>query len=180
MTSSFVSAPELPRDRTDTSGAKHLFQPVQAIYNKEGIWPDVERLPVKLKALAAIPVWLLIAPVGYSHHNFNAYFDVQGRVTVEGVITEVRMANPHSRITMEVENERGKGENWVIETGTGRTMAADHGWTVSTVPVGAKAVAHGFPAFSGRSIMALIHFTFEDGREVRGNMDRYLRASEPE
>ena len=71
-------------------------------------------------------------------------------------------------------------ENWVIETGTGRTMAADHGWTVSTVPVGTKAVAHGFPAFSGRSIMALIHFTFEDGREVRGNMDRYLRASEPE
>lgn len=107
MTSSFVSAPELPRDRTDTSGAKHLFQPVQAIYYKEGIWPDVERLPMKLKALAAIPAWLLIAPVGYSHHNFNAYFDVQGRVTVEGVITEVRMANPHSRITMEVGERAG-------------------------------------------------------------------------
>ena len=43
---------------------------------------------------------------------------------------------------------------------------------------GSRVTALGFPSLSGRPIMALIAFTFEDGREVRGNMDRYLRASE--
>lgn len=132
---------------------------------------------MKLRGVSTTLACLLFSAVGHSHHNFNAYFDVLGRVTVEGVITEVRMVNPHSRITMEVENDQGAPEIWLIETGNAKSMARDHGWTANTVPIGSKVIAHGFPAFSGRSMLALIQFTFEDGREVRGNLDRYLRAS---
>ena len=132
---------------------------------------------MKFKCISTVFGCLLFWAVGHSHHNFNAYFDVLDRVTVEGVITEVSMANPHSRITMEVENDQGAPEIWVIETGTVRAMSINHGWTASTLPIGSKVIAHGFPAFSSRSMMALIQFTFEDGREVRGTLDRYLRAS---
>ncbi|MGE4657821.1 MAG: DUF6152 family protein [Gammaproteobacteria bacterium] len=133
----------------------------------------------KLKGLLTIIGWLLFTSVGNTHHNFNAYYDVRGRVTVEGVITEVRMANPHSRITLEAQNDQGKTVVWAIETGAPRNMV-NRGWTRDTLPVGSKVTALGFPASSGRPIMALIQFTFEGGREVRGNMDRYLRVSEVE
>ena len=121
--------------------------------------------------------WLFVASIGYAHHNFNAYFDVRERVTVEGVIAEVRIANPHSRITLEIEDEQGDVVAWAIETGAAQSMT-ERGWTRDTLPVGSRVAALGFPAFSGRPVMALIQFTFEDGREVRGNLDRYLRASE--
>ncbi len=133
-------------------------------------------LPVRLKAAFVISGWLLLSTIGHSHHNINAFFNVRERIMVEGVITEVRMVNPHSRITMEVENDQGALESWVIETGAVTTMAVNHGWTEDTVPVGSRVVAHGFPTFSGRPMLALISFTFEDGREVRANLDRYLRA----
>ena len=98
-------------------------------------------------------------------------------MTVEGVITEVRMASPHSRITMEVENDQDELETWLIETSSGVSLA-NNGWTKDTVPVGFKVTALGFPSHSGRPIMELIQFTFEDGREVRGNVDRYLKPTE--
>ena len=121
--------------------------------------------------------WSFVASIGYTHHNFNAYFDVRARVTIEGVITEVRIANPHSRITLEIEDEQGDVVAWAIETGAAQSMT-QRGWMRDTLPVGSRVTALGFPAFSGRPVMALIQFTFENGREVRGNLDRYLRASE--
>jgi len=121
--------------------------------------------------------WLFVASIGYTHHNFNAYFDIRARVTVEGVITEVRIANPHSRITLEIEDEQGDVVAWAIETGAAQSMT-QRGWTRDTLPVGSRVTALGFPSFSGRPVMALIQFTFEDGREVQGNLERYLRVSE--
>ena len=134
---------------------------------------------MKSKALLAIFGSVLCASVGHTHHNFNAYYDVRDRVSVEGVITEVRMANPHGRITLEAQNDQGEIVVWAIETGTPREMT-NIGWTRDLLPVGSKVTALGFPAYSGRPVMALIQFTFEDGREVRGSLDRYLRASEVE
>ena len=131
---------------------------------------------VMLRAVFVLSGWWLVSALAYPHHNINAFFNVRERVTIAGVITEVRMVNPHSRITMAVENDQGGVESWLLETGSVTTMALNHGWTQDTVPVGSRVLAHGFPAFSGRPMMALIHFTFEDGREVRANLDRYLRA----
>jgi len=59
---------------------------------------------MKSGASLVILGWLLYVAVGHAHHSFYAYFDFRGRVTVEGVITEVRMASPHSRITMALED----------------------------------------------------------------------------
>ena len=143
---------------------------------------------MKSGASLVILGWLLYVAVGHAHHSFYAYFDFRGRVTVEGVITEVRMASPHSRITMEVENDQDELETWLIETSSGVSLA-NNGWTKDTVPVGFKVTALGFPSHSGRPIMELIQFTFEDGREVRGNVcstsgtidcsvDRYLKPTE--
>ena len=132
---------------------------------------------IKIKASLSILGWLLSVAVSHTHHSFYAYFDFRGRVTVEGVITAVRMAHPHSRITMEVENSQGELEIWQIETGSGRNLALN-GWTEEAVPVGLKVTAMGFPSHSGRPIMELIKFTFEDGREVQGEVDRYLKPTE--
>ena len=133
---------------------------------------------MKTRVSSAVFGWLLIMSSSSAHHNFVAYFDIQKRVTIEGVVTEVRMANPHSRISVEVEGGQGETELWLLETGTPRTMAIEHGWTPESLPVGARVTAEGFPAFSGNPMLGLIRITFPDGSQLEGDMDEYLRATE--
>ncbi len=136
-------------------------------------------IELKSKALLTLVGWLLYVAVGHAHHSFYTFFDFRGRVTVEGVITEVRLVNPHSRITMEVENDQGESETWLIETSPGLSLTIS-GWTQDTVPLGSNVTALGFPAHSGGHIMTLIQFTFEDGREVRAKVDQYLKPTGPD
>ena len=136
-------------------------------------------IELKSKALLTLVGWLLYVAAGHAHHSFYTFFDFRGRVTVEGVITEVRLVYPHSRITMEVENDQGESETWLIETSRNLFLTTS-GWTDDTVPLGSKVTALGFPAHSGRPIMTLIQFTFEDGREVRANVEEYLKSTGPD
>ncbi len=53
-----------------------------------------------------------------AHHSFAAVFDVNQPVTVKGVLTEVRLENPHSWFFLEVKDAGGKVEKWGFEAGT--------------------------------------------------------------
>lgn len=59
---------------------------------------------------AAMPSW--------AHHSFAAVFDADKPVTVQGVITEVRLENPHSWFFLDVKDANGKVERWGFEAST--------------------------------------------------------------
>ena len=54
----------------------------------------------------------------YAHHSFSAAFDATQPVTVRGVVTEVRLENPHSWFFIEVKDASGKLEKWSFEAST--------------------------------------------------------------
>ena len=43
-----------------------------------------------------------------AHHNPAAHYIVDERIEIEGVVTEFRGVNPHSRIYFDVTNDQGE------------------------------------------------------------------------
>ena len=78
------------------------------------------RLPVALAAQASV-VMLMMA-VANAHHSTVVNFDSSREISVDGVITEIRWLNPHSRFRLEVKNANGRNEEWLVEMGAANTM----------------------------------------------------------
>ena len=53
-----------------------------------------------------------------AHHAFGAEFDRDAPIRLQGVIVKLEWVNPHSWIHMEVANEQGETEVWMVEGGT--------------------------------------------------------------
>ena len=75
------------------------------------------RLAVVWGAAAALAAIVNVAPVR-AHHSFAAEFDSDKPVTVKGVITSVRLENPHSWFFLDVTTAGGKVEKWSFEAST--------------------------------------------------------------
>ena len=58
---------------------------------------------------AAVPIAAL------SHHSTATNFDRDTIITIDGVVTEYRFQNPHVQILMDVTNEQGEVEAWMVE-----------------------------------------------------------------
>jgi uncharacterized protein DUF6152 len=53
-----------------------------------------------------------------AHHSFAAVFDANQPVTVHGIVTEVRLENPHSWFFVDAKDAAGKVEKWSFEAST--------------------------------------------------------------
>jgi len=60
--------------------------------------------------LTALPAW--------AHHSFAAAFDADKPVMVQGVITQVKLANPHSWIYLDVKDSNDNVVRWGFEAQT--------------------------------------------------------------
>ena len=76
----------------------------------------MERTHVALPT--ALLILLVAAIPASAHHSFAAVFDVNQPVTVKGVVTEVRLENPHSWFFIDVKDASGKVEKWAFEGST--------------------------------------------------------------
>jgi hypothetical protein len=67
---------------------------------------------------AAACICALTAWPARAHHSFAAAFDADKPVTVQGVITQAKLANPHSWIYLDVKDANGSVVNWGFEAQT--------------------------------------------------------------
>ena len=61
-----------------------------------------------------IALVLLAAAPAVAHHAFSAEFDASQPVALRGKITKMEWINPHAWMHLEVTNEDGTVENWMI------------------------------------------------------------------
>jgi len=87
--------------------------------------------------LAAIPA--------LSHHSFSSEFDADKPVTVSGVITQVRLENPHSWFFLETKGADGKVEKWGFEASTPTSLIRS-GVKPTFVKIGDKVTINGWHA----------------------------------
>jgi hypothetical protein len=69
------------------------------------------------RILFAMALLAAAAPAA-AHHSFAAEFDAAQPVSVEGVITKIRIVNPHSWVYLDVKGKDGSTTNWGFEFGT--------------------------------------------------------------
>src|SRR6266446_3462013 len=96
------------------------------------------------RTVHAVLLWSLVsfgagAPA-WAHHSFAAAYDTTKPVTVQGVIVQVRLENPHSWFFLDVKDADGKVDRWAFEAGTPSGMIRN------VIKAGAEVTIKGFHA----------------------------------
>ena len=106
---------------------------------------------------AGIPAW--------AHHSFSAAFDMNSPVTVQGVIVQVRLENPHSWFFLDVKDASGKVVNWEVELAA-PAMLLRRGWTRNDLKVGEPVTVNGSLAKDGSNLLNGTAVTLSTGKKV--------------
>ena len=79
----------------------------------------MERRDLAVLGVVVLAAVLLFgATPARAHHSFAAEFDANLPITVQGVITQVRLENPHSWFFLDATDANGKVEKWSFEAST--------------------------------------------------------------
>ena len=114
---------------------------------------------------ALLALSLFYTAPSWSHHAFGAEFDPNRPLVLRGPVVKVEWVNPHAWIHMEVSQEDGTKEVWMIEGGTPNTLLR-RGLSRNSLVPGTVIVVDGYQSkdrskrANGRDV------TFEDGSKI--------------
>ena len=122
-----------------------------------------------MKAARLVATFLAIITCGVilaaGHHSFSAEYDEKKPLKLKGKVTEMKWANPHAWIYIDVVGKDGKAENWAWETG-GANALYRRGWRKQDLVAGTVLVIDGFQARNGSRTANATSITFEDGKRL--------------
>ena len=93
-----------------------------------------------------------------SHHSFVAGYNMEEIVTVTGIVTEVWYQNPHSRVYVEAQNNKGETVLWEMETFP-RNILVRRGWRHDDLDEGDEVVVTGRQARDGGYRLQMLTIT---------------------
>lgn len=100
-----------------------------------------------------------------AHHSFQAVYDMDEPLTVEGTVTKLEWMNPHIYYYVDVEQEDGTVVNFRIEGGTPNSLYR-RGWRKDDMKPGDVITVRAFRARNGTNNLAGRLVTLADGRQV--------------
>ena len=100
-----------------------------------------------------------------AHHAFSAEFDATKPVRLRGKITKMEWINPHAWMHLEVANEDGTLDNWMIEAGPPGALVR-RGWRKDSVAPGIEVLVEGYQAIDGALRANGRDVTFPDGTRL--------------
>ena len=116
--------------------------------------------------LGGITAAILVAGVpALAHHAFSAEFDATKPVALRGKITKMEWINPHAWMHIEVTNEDGTVDNWMIEAGPPGALVR-RGWRRDSVIPGTEVLVEGYQAIDGSFRANGRDVTFPDGTRL--------------
>jgi len=100
-----------------------------------------------------------------AHHSFSAEFDANRPVELKGKVVKMEWINPHSWIHLEVMNDAGQPEVWMIEGGAPNALLR-RGFNRNSLPAGTEILVQGFQAKDGSLRANGRDITFADGTKL--------------
>ncbi len=99
---------------------------------------------------AALSLGLLFGNAGMTaaHHSYSASYDLSQPVQIQGVIQELRYANPHVEFVVAVPGADGSIVPWLVST-AGVSRAQGLGLTPEFLAAGQPVTVVGWPAWDG-------------------------------
>ena len=119
----------------------------------------------KLAVLASGLALLVTATPAVPHHAFAAEFDDTKPVRLRGLITKIEWVNPHAWIHLDVTDDQGNVESWMIEAGPPGALVR-RGWKKNSVKPGTEVLVEGYQAIDGALRANGRDVTFPDGRRL--------------
>ena len=108
---------------------------------------------------------LLATPPAVAHHAFSAEFDATKPVALRGTITKMEWINPHAWLHIDVTNEDGTVDAWMIEAGPPGALVR-RGWRRDSVTPGIEVLVEGYQANDGAFRANGRDVTFPDGTRL--------------
>jgi hypothetical protein len=93
-------------------------------------------------AVAAVIVVSGVAADG--HHSISSVYDSSRRVTIDGIVAEFQLINPHPFLLIDVKAGSGAAERWRLEMDN-RSELVEVGVTAKTLRPGDRVVVAGSP-----------------------------------
>ena len=117
-----------------------------------------------LSIVLAVGAMALLSPSIEAHHGTST-FDMSRTTTVKGTVVDYQLINPHTELTIKVQQDDGSTVEWNIES-VSATMLLRVGWKRDSVKIGDAISVTGHPAKGGKPAMLLVKAVLPDGREL--------------
>lgn len=122
--------------------------------------------------MSPIRTWSLLALLGVgaaqAHHSVPVNFDTSGSVTITGTLVAVKWVNPHSQMQVEVTNDAGETELWLVEMNAKNTInriGKRMGFEFDDFVVGEQITVQGWPGRHERAVY-FRRCTLASGKEI--------------
>ena len=113
--------------------------------------------------VASFAVLALSSPL--SAHHGNAAYDASKEVTVNGVVTEWIVANPHSLLKFDTTDDKGNVVHWIVESGAASVnQARGVRLTKALLKPGDKVTVTMMVAKNGQPVGRIHKLVLPDGR----------------